>query len=381
MSNPQRAMPLHTRGYGAFANSAMAMLEAGLCPIPCGGSDGKTPLVKNWNNLQRPYTQETIRGWAEKFCDANVGIVCGISGVAVVDIDKPDYLDEVMERFGPTPLIVRTPRGGRHLYYRADRTDLRPSKLFAKDNSVIGDIKAGPSFVVAPPSVRPEGNKYSFDKGDWSFVGNLPIYRENSDVDVREGNIHPFSKIPEGRRNSAAFKYALQQASYCDTEEDLLDVVRTYAARHFEHGPCPLSEAELRKTVGSAWGYEQDGRNWSGSKGAAVIENEALDRFMKVKVGADAFLILCDLRRNHSHRNQPFALVVRSYITRFSGLSERRCKAAILLLLQFRLIQRVRVGGRGPGDPHRYMLLGRGSNSTPNVIDTLSPGKGLYAAT
>lgn len=43
----------------------------------------------------------------------------GQAGLVVVDVDDPELLPELIELYGDTPVKVRTPRGGTHLYYLA----------------------------------------------------------------------------------------------------------------------------------------------------------------------------------------------------------------------------------------------------------------------
>src|SRR5439155_10559446 len=103
----------------------------GLFPIPLGGPDGKQPRIRGFTKMPR-LSLATVRKWIVRFPGANIGIVTGgVSGVIVPDIDSTDRadFDVVEERFGQTPLKVRTPSGGVHLYYRnsGERCrDLRP---------------------------------------------------------------------------------------------------------------------------------------------------------------------------------------------------------------------------------------------------------------
>ena len=70
----------------------------------------------NWKELPGP---DFIKKEMAKNPTANVGILTGLSRLTVVDIDEPYLLDEMLERFEDTPLIIETPRGGFHLYYRS----------------------------------------------------------------------------------------------------------------------------------------------------------------------------------------------------------------------------------------------------------------------
>ena len=121
MKNVAEQFVYNSKNLSPFAVSAEALWHAGLAPIPVGGEDGKKPLVTRFTKWEHRPGLSTIRKWIDKFPGANVGIVTGpLSGVSVVDVDSaaPLVQDQVIKRFGNTPLQTRTPRGGRHLYYR-----------------------------------------------------------------------------------------------------------------------------------------------------------------------------------------------------------------------------------------------------------------------
>ena len=77
-----------------------------------GGEDGKKPLVTRFTKWTRRPGSNTIQKWINKYPNKNVGVVTGpLSGVTVVDIDSadPNVQRAMIERFGDTPLKVRTP--------------------------------------------------------------------------------------------------------------------------------------------------------------------------------------------------------------------------------------------------------------------------------
>ena len=78
----------------------------------------KTPAVKAAQPHQGAIRPKLI----SRFPDATAGGFCAgaRNKLTVVDIDSTDdrLVDEIQARFGATPLHVRTPSGGRHLYYR-----------------------------------------------------------------------------------------------------------------------------------------------------------------------------------------------------------------------------------------------------------------------
>ena len=270
---------------GAFQQAAPAVLAAGLCPIPCGGDDGKRPLVRGWQGLRKPYGKNAVQKFQRQFPAANIGITCTPSRLVVVDIDQPGYFDEILSRFGDTPIIVGTPSGGFHLYYRAKGRCHLPASCMPAMVSVVGDIKAHRAFVVAPNSVRPDGRSYRFVKGSWSEISELPVFRDADQPRSTGVEVTALRRVTEGSRNDATFRYAMQQAPHCDTEEQLIDCVLTWVERQCDRDGHPFSDAEAVRTAKSAWGYQQRDQNWLGTSGVTNIANTDLDLLLSEKGG------------------------------------------------------------------------------------------------
>ena len=109
-----------------------------------------------------------LRQLVLRFPEANVGILTGLSRIFVVDIDQAHLAEDMIRRFGATPLMVETPSGGIHLYYRASGErcgDLRRTEQLPVDLKGIG------GFVVVPPSVRPSGQHAASSTGSWKAHG------------------------------------------------------------------------------------------------------------------------------------------------------------------------------------------------------------------
>lgn len=99
----------------------------------------------------------TIKGWWKRWPDADVAIAAGRSGLCVIDIDQPAGPDSLADLEGqhgrlPETLVVQTPSGGAHYYFSVPpNLNLRPS--VGKLGPGV-DVRAGPSYVVSPPSPR-----------------------------------------------------------------------------------------------------------------------------------------------------------------------------------------------------------------------------------
>ena len=128
----------------------------------------KRPMIKWQVYQQRCADEHEIRGWFQRWRDANVGIVTGvISGLVVLDIDPRHGGEASLARWelehGPLPhsIEARTGSGGRHIYFRhpggviQNRTGLAPGI----------DLRGDGGCVVAPPSVHSSGDVYRWTRG------------------------------------------------------------------------------------------------------------------------------------------------------------------------------------------------------------------------
>ena len=118
-----------------------------------------------------------ISAWWTVAPQANVGIACAPSGVVVIDVDPRNGGDEslaALEReIGSLPRTwtVLTPSGGAHYYLRH------------QGSTVAGTLGPGldvkhQGYVVAPPSVHPNGGVYAWDLGAHpleSAIAPIPV--------------------------------------------------------------------------------------------------------------------------------------------------------------------------------------------------------------
>ena len=115
---------------------------------------------------------DVVRAWWQRWPDANVGIATGSkSGLWVLDIDPrhggAGALAALESEHAPLPATITatTPSGGTHYYFRwpADGPEIRNS------TGRIGpglDVLAEGGSVVAPPSIRADGQRYAWVRTD-----------------------------------------------------------------------------------------------------------------------------------------------------------------------------------------------------------------------
>jgi hypothetical protein len=156
-----------------FLQAALEFAEASIAVfplLPCG----KTPLMKH--GFKDATTDPTIIAGSWTRCpDANIGLATGqMSGCVVLDIDGADgesSLQTLKRELGPLPdtCMARTGKG-RHLYFcYPDGKEIR-----SRTNIAPGiDVRADGGYVVAPPSVHPNGTTYEWI-GDETEFAELP---------------------------------------------------------------------------------------------------------------------------------------------------------------------------------------------------------------
>jgi replicative DNA helicase len=141
------------RGYAKF----------GWQSFPCLPKD-KKPMVR-WADVATTEDNMLV-GWWDTNPTANIGIACGKrSGVIVLDVDAGhggyESLTDLIDKYGKLPdtPVSKTGSGGEHIFFRHPGIEIRNSA------SKLGqglDIRGDGGYVVAPPSLHPNGKRYEW---------------------------------------------------------------------------------------------------------------------------------------------------------------------------------------------------------------------------
>lgn len=175
MAGSQHPSPIDRR----FEEAAVDLAERGYFVLPCRPR-GKEPLTPHgFHDATRD--ERTIRQWWDRWPDANIGIACGPSGIAVLDIDSKHGADprEVIPDLGlddlPTVLTGEAPE--RSDEYPNSLPGVRGAHVLFRSNLPTGktiipgvEIRGAGAYVLAPPSVHPSGVPY---EGEYLPVGGL----------------------------------------------------------------------------------------------------------------------------------------------------------------------------------------------------------------
>lgn len=273
---------------GAYAAHAAEYTAAGLAVFPVD-TRAKRPAVRNWQKA----TARASRAWAAKFPDCDgLGVVMGApSRIVEVDVDMVGdaALGAALERFGETPITIRTASGKSKAWYRHSGESRMVRPIKGLDVDVLGG-----GFTVAPPSWRDDlGAGYRFLTGGLADLDRLPTIRAGA----LESRVWAAEGVRTGERNNRLWRYAMAQARYCDDLAALEDVCATWASAM----PDPLSAAEVAAVARSAWSYQCRGRNFIGVKKPQVTARDAtMDRLQDAP---DAFFLLSIFERYHRARH------------------------------------------------------------------------------
>lgn len=208
-----------------------------------------------------------IKAWWKRWPDASIGIATGsVSGLIVIDEDLDEDkglngYEEVSEweRInGALPATVQciTGRGGYHLYYQYDGTDIknRAGILYGVD------VRGEGGYVIAPPSMHPNGTEYQWEDAP-DEVDLAPIDATvrrflfgESEKPKTAADFKLPDRIQSGERNDTLFRLACSMQS-----QGLPDAAIMAALEQTNQTACdePVSDAELTTIVESALRYQK----------------------------------------------------------------------------------------------------------------------------
>ncbi len=148
-NTPKQAVP----SANPLLEAALAYADQGFAVFPLKPRD-KRPATPN--GLKDASTDPVqIAAWWRAMPDANIGILAG-GGLVVVDVDAITPENEAWVAALPPTFTVRTGRGF-HFYYRGE------GRNTAGRIPGIDTRGGGAGYVVAPPSVHPDGHRYQVE--------------------------------------------------------------------------------------------------------------------------------------------------------------------------------------------------------------------------
>ena len=316
--------------------------EQGLSVLPC---NGKKPYHR-WKQYQsRRPSMGTLERWRQSHPNFNIGAVTGaISNIAVIDCDDPIMpVSGLCKIYGETPLIVKTPSGGKHLYYRYN------GEKNGKLEGVQGEIRAEGGFIVLPPSRSIDtGTAYNFLEGSEIDFNSLPTMNHSASEQYQPVKDH--ANIDRlrvtGERNNSLFRFARVMALSLG-EEQLFAAAHDYNHTQFI---TPLPALEVNNTVKQVIKYKREGKLMVSGRQYTCLPRWVSDLFEDNKTALYTFV---KLRLLNPDQTKPFYAAT-SGLSQITNASVTTTRKHLRVLEQKGLIIRIAKGGRFEGDSARF---------------------------
>lgn len=236
--------------------AALVYADLGFAVFPLLPRD-KRPATENEFKAATTNRQQ-IADWWDKHPDSNIGIATGTmsGGLVVIDLDIDEdkgingyeTLKRWQQEHGDLPETWQsiTGRGGYHLFYRDVASNKSRTSLYEGV-----DIRADGGYIVAPPSIHPNGNRYEWEQGPGDGVEIA-----QADNKVAEFLLGPMpekkpefkmqEQIPEGQRVNTLIKLIGSQRANGLSTEAIMAAVK--AENEVRCIPL-LTDQELEKEV------------------------------------------------------------------------------------------------------------------------------------
>ena len=220
----------------------------GFSVIPLSYKD-KKPLM-SWKEYQnRIANDEELQKWFGGTRHCNIGIVTGkISGIIVIDLDNEEAVQYAKKMNFLISPMVKTAKGF-HVY-RLYREGVRN---FQKRDDLPGiDLRGEGGYVVAPPSVHPNGHQYVWEEG--RSLEDVPL-AEFPEIILAKTNADKtpqkvlYKGTSEGNRNDTLARLA---GSWVRDDLTLDECLENALIWNEKNNP-PLSHKELERTVKSIY--------------------------------------------------------------------------------------------------------------------------------
>ncbi|MFZ5919305.1 MAG: bifunctional DNA primase/polymerase [Chloroflexota bacterium] len=237
----------------------------GWAVLPLKARD-KTPLTPHGVN-DASTDPAIIRGWWARWPDANIGLACGPSGLVVIDLDADrnglDTWAELCQRHGINgdgALVSLTGGGGQHLVFSANGAPVSSS---AGKLGPGVDVRANGGYIVAPPSVHPNGQVYAWevsahpkDRKPATLPAALAALLTDNGKAPRQADPLP-ERIPSGQRNHILASLAGSMRRRGASESAILAALEAENAQRCDP---PLEHGELEHIAASIARYPAKAR-------------------------------------------------------------------------------------------------------------------------
>lgn len=266
--------------YPSMYDAAIEYAKKGFAVFPLKYRD-KVPLTRN-GCKDATTDAAQIKSWWQKYPNANIGLATGAvsQNVFVIDLDIDEdrgidgyhSLEDWQREHGdfPETWTAITGRGGYHLYYRGN------GKIKNRAGIIDGvDIRGNGGYVVAPPSIHKNGNRYEWeyspDEFELAKADNNVMYFLNHDDHRQSASFTMPNIVSAGQRNQMLFRFACMMQAKGASDQSVF--AATMAENESSCSP-PLTEQEVRIIVSSATKYDKGKPIHIDSEGVATRESK-----------------------------------------------------------------------------------------------------------
>ncbi len=225
---------------------------------------GKLPSIDKWAAYQKDFaTDEEIEEWFTNPAVTGMGILTGkLSGLVVLDLDLAKGADITGLELLPT-VISKTGGGGQHHYYKFPQNgEIRNSAGLIREHI---DIRGEGGYVVAPPSLHPNGNNYEWCDAlspgdvDMEEVPEWLLEKTTSPNETKKDFGEIIKGVGEGRRNESATSLIGKLLTYLP-EKEWENLGWQYLLECNERNTPPLPIKEIRSVFKSIANKELQSR-------------------------------------------------------------------------------------------------------------------------
>lgn len=213
--------------------ASLEYLREGFSVIPLDGT--KRPLVLWKPYQQRLATESELQEWFSSYQLLGIGIVTGkVSNLVVIDIDPRHggHNHKLSTTDTPTSL---TGSGGWHYYFFPnDDSDLQSFALTGYD------FQANGHYVVAPPSLHPNGNTYQWLKPlrRHALQAFPQWYKQQHIKEVAQTNTKKIIPVTQHLGSKSLVSHALIQAIHQIPLVEIITGEGFSTARTSDHSYC-----------------------------------------------------------------------------------------------------------------------------------------------
>lgn len=240
--------------------------EYGWAVFPVNGKTKKPHTYHGCKDAKKD--PGAIKSWWNRYPDAAIGVATGsMSNLVVIDedIDENKGLNgyEAVRKWEqehgdlPETVTAITGRGGNHLYFHYEGSDIKNRAGILEGV----DVRGEGGYVIAPPSPHPNGTEYAWELPPDEYeiaplndvVKQFLLYEEAEDDSDGETFQMP-EQIESGTRNDTLYRLAcsLQAKGLPDAA-----IIEAVMATNLEKCIEPLEREEIELLCSSAFTYQK----------------------------------------------------------------------------------------------------------------------------